>query len=242
MKILFYSEVFVSRITRKELKTDKFALEVEHGLTFFDEHKSEIGKYAGIAAAVIVLIFGYTIYQRREHSAREEALAAGIRVQEAPVGVSGNGGLAFPSQEAKDQESVRVFSELQAKYSGTSEGEIAQYYLGSIKADQGKLPEAEKLYQEVAQKADEKYASLAKFALAQIYFSDGRADQGEKLLRDLIANPTVYVSADQATITLARSIGQKKPAEARKLLDPLRNRQGQVGQVALTILSELPPQ
>jgi predicted negative regulator of RcsB-dependent stress response len=232
----------VSRITRKELKTDKFALEVEHGLTFFEEHRNEIGKYAGIAVAVVVLILGYTIYQRREHGVREEALASAIRVQEAPVGVSGNGGLAFPSQEAKDKESTRVFTELATKYSGSAEGEIGQYYLGSIKADQGKLAEAEKLFQEVAQKGDEKYASLAKFAQAQICFSEGRADQGEKLLRDLIANPTVFVSSDQAAISLARAIGQKKPAEARKLLDPLRNKQGSVGQLALTTLSELPPQ
>ena len=232
----------MSRITRKELKTDKFALEVEHGLTFFEEHRNEIGKYAGIAIAVIVLIVGYSLYSRREHSVREQALSAAIRVQEAPVGQSGNGGLSFPTQEAKDQESIRAFSEIQSKYSGSTEGEIAEYYLGSIKADQGKLAEAEKLYQDVAQKADEKYASLAKFALAQIYFSDGRADQGEKILREMIANPTVFVSADQATITLARNIGQKKPAEARKLLEPLRNRQGPVGQVALSIIGELPPQ
>jgi predicted negative regulator of RcsB-dependent stress response len=232
----------VSRITRKELKTDKFALEVEHGLTFFEEHRNEIGKYAGIAVAAAVLILGYTIYQRREHDVRQQALASAIRVQEAPVGVSGNGGIAFPTQEAKDQEAIRVFSDLQAKYSGSGEGEIAQYYLGSIKADQGKLAEAEKLYQEVAQKGDEKYASLAKFALAQIYFSDGRATQGEKLLHDLMANPTVFVSSDQATLSLARFYGPKKPAEARKLLEPLRNRQGAVGQVALTILSELPAQ
>jgi hypothetical protein len=150
--------------------------------------------------------------------------------------------MSFPTQEAKDQEATRVFSELQVKYSGTSEGEIAQYYLGSIKADEGKLAEAEKLYQEVAQKGDERYASLAKFALAQIYFSDGRAEQGEKMLRDLIANPTIFVSSDQATIALARSIGPRKPAEARKLLEPLRTRQGSVGQVALTVLSELPAQ
>src|SRR5438045_3481481 len=142
MEIRVHSEVFGSRITRKELKTDKFALEVEHGLTFFEEHKSDFGKYAGIAAAVAVLIFGYTIYQRREHGVREQALTTAIRVQEAPVGVSGNGGLAFPSQEAKDQESIRVFTDLQTKHSGTAEGQIAQYYLGSIKADQGKLAEA----------------------------------------------------------------------------------------------------
>jgi hypothetical protein len=92
----------------------------------------------------------------------------------------------------------------------------------------------------VAQKGDEKYASLAKFSLAQIYFADGRVDQGEKLLRDLIANPTVFVSADQATISLARFLAPKKPAEARKLLDPLRSRPGNVGQTALSLLSEQP--
>jgi len=230
----------VSRITRKELKTDKFALEVEHSLSFFGHHKSEAAKYGAIAIGVIVLIVGYTIYSRAQHGTRQQALAAAIKVQEAPVGQSAVGGLAFPTQEAKDQESVRVFRELQTKYSGSAEGEIAQYYLGSITADQGKLAEAEKLFQEVAQKGSDNYASLAKLALVQIFFADGRVDQGEKTLRDLIANPTVFVSSEQATISLARFLGPKKPAEARKLLDPLRSRQGNVGQTALSLLAEIP--
>jgi len=229
----------VSRITRKELKTDKFALEVEHGISFFEEHKNEAVKYAGLAVGIIVLIVGFTIYQRGQHVNREQALGNAIRVQEAPVGQAAPGVQSFPTQEAKDQESIRVFTEVQTKYSGSAEGEIAQYYLGSIKADQGKLAEAEKLFQEVAQKGDEKYASLAKLSLAQIYFADGRADQGEKVLRDLMANPTIFVSADQATISLARLLAPKKPAEARKLIDPLRTKPGSVGQLALTMLSEL---
>jgi predicted negative regulator of RcsB-dependent stress response len=232
----------VSRITRKELKSDKFALEVEHSITFFEEHQKEIARYGTIALAVVVLIFGYVIYSRHEHTAREQALAAAIRVQEAPVGISGNGGLAFPSQEAKDQESLRVFSDLQSKYSGSMEGEISQYYLASIKADQGKLAEAEKLFAEVAQKGNAKYASLAKLSLAQIYFSDGRDAQGEQMLRDLIAHPTEFVSKEQATISLARFLANKKPAEARKLLEPLRSQPGAVSQVALTLIGELPPQ
>ncbi len=233
----------MSRITRKELKTDKFALEVEHGISFFEHHKSEAVKYGAIGIGAIVLIFGYTYYYLPvQHNARQGSLAAAIRVQEAPVGQSGNGGLAFPSQEAKDQEAIRVFTELHGKYSGSAEGEIAQYYLASIKADQGKLAEAEKLFQEVARQGDEKYASLSQLSLSQIYFGDGRADQGEKVLRGLIAKPTVFVSSEQATITLARFLAQKKPAEARKLLDPLRSRVGNVGQVALSLLAEIPQQ
>ena len=229
----------MSRITRKELKTDKFALEVEHGISFFEHHKNEAVRYGAIAVGIAVLIVGYTIYQRGQHSARQEMLSAAIRIQEAGVGQSGNGGLAFPTQEAKDQEAIRAFAELRTKHSGSAEGEIAQYYLGSIKADQGKLAEAEKLYQEVAQNGAERYAALAKLSLAQIFFADGRADQGEKVLRDLIANPTDFVSSDQATISLARYLAAMKPAEARKLLEPLRTRPGSTGQVAITLLGEM---
>jgi len=232
----------VSRLTRKELKTDKLALELEQGITFFGEHQKEIARYGTIALAVVVLIFGYMVYSRHEHAVREQALSSAIRVQEAPVGLSATGGLAFPTQEAKDTESLRVFTDLQSKYSGSAEGEIAQYYLGAIKADQGKLAEAEKAFNEVAEKGDKKYSSLAKLSLAQIYFADGRDTQGEKVLRDLIANPTEFVSKEQATISLARYLAPKKPAEARKLLDPLRSQPGNVSQVALTLIGELPPQ
>ena len=230
----------MSRITRKELKSDKFALEVEHTFTFFEEHRDELVRYGGIAVAVVLLIVGYFFYRSHEHATRELALAEAIKVQEAPVGVSGNGGLAFPSQEAKDAESNRVFTSLISKYSGSDEALIAEYYLGAIKADQGKLAEAEKEFQEAA-KGSEPYASLAKLSLAQIYFSDGRGSQGESTLRDLMAHPSVLVSKDQAALTLARYLINKNPAEARKLLDPLRTVPGTVGQLALTMYGELPP-
>jgi hypothetical protein len=60
------------------------------------------------------------------------------------------------------------------------------------------------------------------------------------MLRDLIAHPTMFVSKDQATITLARFLMMKKPAEARKLLDPLKTQNSQAGQIALSIYSQIP--
>ena len=230
----------MARITRKELKTDKFALEVEHTVTFFEEHRQQLVLYGGIALGVVALIVGYIIYAGRAHAAREVALSHAIEVQEAGVGgMSGNGGLSFPTQDAKDKEATKVFTELKNKYSGSMEAEVAQYYLGSILADQGSLAQAEKSFQEAAEKGDARYAPLAKLSLAQIYFSDGRDTQGESMLRDLIAHPTVFVSSEQASITLARYLETKKPAEARKLLEPLRSQPGAVGQIALTVLGEM---
>ncbi len=229
----------MSRISRKELKTDQVALQLEHGLSFFEGHQKEISRYGGVLAVVAVLVAGYIYYSNSQHNKREQALASAIRVQEAAVGASGNGGLSFPTQEAKDAEATRVFTDLRNKYSGSGEAEIAGYYLGAVKADEGKLAEAEKIFQEVADKGSDNYASLAKYSLAQIYFSDGRNQQGEKMLRDLIAHPTVFVSKEQATIALARFLAPKNPAEARKLLEPLRNSPDAVSSVALTMLGEL---
>jgi hypothetical protein len=181
-------------------------------------------------------------YSNHQHSVRQDALAKAIQVQEAPVGPpTPNQNFNFPTQDAKDQLAEKTFSEVASKYSGSDEGEIAQYYLACIKADQGKLAEAEKGFKEVADHASKNYASLAKFSLAQIDFASGRPDQGEALMRDLIANPTIYVSKEQAVISLAGFIAKSKPAEARKLLDPLRSVPGPIGQTALQKLGELPP-
>ncbi|MGO9009116.1 MAG: tetratricopeptide repeat protein [Bryobacteraceae bacterium] len=233
----------MARITRKELKSDKFALEVGQTVSFFEEHQKEILRYGAVALGVAALVAGWLVYQRHQRAGREEALASAILLQEAPIGTAPNSvGLNFPTQAAKDQATTKAFSSLAAKYAGTTEGEVAQYYLGCIDADEAKMAEAGKLFQEVAQHGNANFASLAKLSLAQIYFADGRDAQGEAILRDLMAHPTALVSKDQATFTLARYLMIKRPAEARQLLDPLKSVGGPVGQLALSLYGQLPPQ
>ncbi|MGO9259858.1 MAG: tetratricopeptide repeat protein [Bryobacteraceae bacterium] len=232
----------MARITRKELKTDRFALEIEHTVTLFEEHRKEIIRYGGAGLAVALAILGFVFYSGHQHAVREQALAKAIEIQEAPVGAAPEGRQSFPTQDAKDQAALKAFTDLKNQYGSSAEGEIAEYYLGAIKSDQGKLADAEKSFAEVADRGDARYAALARLSLAQIDFADGHGDKGEAILRDLMAHPSIFVSKEQATIMLARYIGPKKPAEARKLLDPLRNVPGSVGQVALQVYGELPAQ
>ena len=233
----------MARITRKELKSDKFALEVGQTVSFFEGHRQEILRYGAVALGVAALIVGWLVYQKHQRAGREEALAGAILVQEAPIGAAPNsGGLNFPNQAAKDEATTKAFSNLAAKYAGTTEGEVAQYYLGAIAADGSKMAEAEKHFQDVAQHGNANFASLAKLSLAQICYADGREAQGEAILRNLIEHPTTLVSKEQATITLARYLIIKRPAEARKLLDPLKVVGGPVGQLALSLYGQLPPQ
>ncbi len=229
-----------TKLTRKDLKTDRFAIEVGHTVEYVGEHRQQLMRYAAIGLGVAVLALGLFFYRAHQRDVRQEALAQAIKIQEAPAGGAPPGiALSFPSQEEKDKAALKAFGDLAAKYSGFDEGTIARYYLACINADQGKLADAEKLYKEVSEKGDAKYASLAKLALGQIYFLDGHNAEGEKLLRGIMASPTIFVSKEQATVALARSLAKSNPAEARKLLEPLRTQRAAVGQTAMTLLAEI---
>lgn len=235
----------MARITRKELKTDKFALEVEHTFTLFEEHRQEILRYGGIVVIVALLASGYLLYRSRQVRAREAALGRALTVQNTPVGPPTPGATSvstFPTEQVKDEAATKVFSEVEKQYPGSAEGLIAQYFLGTIEANQGKYAQAEKDLQAAATKGDARYGSLAKLALADVYFAQGKVDQGKKVLDDLAAHPTIFVSKEQAQIALARALIPVRPADARKILDGLRNTPGAVSQVALTLYTQLPPQ
>lgn len=228
------------RISRKELKSDKFALEVEQTVDFVTEHRRELTLYGSIAAVVAVVAVGIYFYMGREHMVRETALGEAIQMQEAPVSPPSSGPrLSFPTEEAKRSAVTKAFGEIASKYPRSSEGAIAKYYLGSIAADQGKMSDAEKLFQEAANAGDKDYGPLARFSLAQTYFAEGRPADAEKTLRDLMQHPSVFVSQEQATIALARGLAPTRPDEARKLLEPLRSGGGTVNQIAITAYGEL---
>jgi predicted negative regulator of RcsB-dependent stress response len=231
------------RITRKELKSDRFALEVEHTFDFVAEHQRQLILYGSIAVAVVLVAVSVFFFMRRQHTVREQALGSAIQVQEAPVGPPNPGAVVtFPTEEAKRAAATKAFDDVASKYPGSDEAAVAKYYLGASAADQGKMTDAEKLFQTAAAAGDKNYSSLARFSLAQVYFAEGRTADAEKILRDLMAHPTLFVSKEQATIALAKGIAPTKPAEARKMLEPLRTMPGAVSQVAINAVAELPAQ
>jgi len=233
----------VDRITRKELKTDKFAVEVEHSVEYVAAHKQQVVQYGAIGLVVVLIAGGIWYYRDRQHEKRQQDLAQAVDVIQAMVNPAGGGAsLSFPTDAARNTAAEKAFKEVIDKHPGSAEATVAATYLGAIEVDLNKPAEAEKYLQTAADSSDKGYASLAKLPLAQLYFGSGRAADGEKILRSLIDNPTVYVSKEQATIALAHALSSSKPAEARKLLDPLKTERAAVGQVAITMLGQLPAQ
>jgi predicted negative regulator of RcsB-dependent stress response len=232
----------VKRQTRKNLKTDKFAEEVGHTFEFLSEHSSEAKRYGAIALVVIAAAAGYFYYSLHQATVRAEALAQTLRVDDATVGSNvQQANLHFDTEEQKAKARTKALTDTATKYHGTQEGAIAAFYLASDAADKGDMADAEKRYKDIMDSAPKAYASMARLALAQIYIGTGRNAEAETLLKYAIDHPTSTVSKEEATLTLAQLIAKTNPAEARKMLEPLRTQRAAVSRVAVELLGSLPP-
>jgi hypothetical protein len=233
----------VDRLTRKELKTDKFAVEVGQTLEFIEEHRKP-ATIIGIAVVVVALVsFGYYMYSQHKHSERQAALREALRTFEAEVGpVQNPFVLTIETQEEKDESIQKLFGGIVDDYPGSDEAAISKFYLGLTSNRQGNTAEAEKYFQETIEGGNDAYASQASFSLAQLYAGQGKTAEAKELLQGLMESPSVFVSKEQATIAYARLIGPDDPDEARKLLEPLRTERSAVSRAALTALGELPQQ
>jgi predicted negative regulator of RcsB-dependent stress response len=231
----------VDSVHRKELKHDKFVEQVGHSVEYAASHRSQVAKWGGAALALLLVVGGVYWFISHQRSERQAALHSAMQTYEAGVGQSGNEFVkSFATQEEKDKAVIKDLGEVANKYSGKEEGRIAKYFLGLYYADKGNLTDAEKQLKPVADSGKDAYASQAKLSLAQIYESSGRDAEAEKLLRALIADPTILVSKEQATIALAKVMAKKNPAEARKLLEPLRGERGPISRAAISALGDIP--
>jgi len=193
----------VDRQTRKDLKTDKFAEDVFDVFEWASVHKAEVVRYGAILLAVVLIIVGVVYYNRSQAVVRGEALAKALRVDDATTGEAVQPtNMHFDTEAQKDKAKVQAFTDLSAKYNGTQEGAVADMYLGSYAVDTGNMAEAEKRYKRVVEEGPKAYAGLARLSLAQVYASEGKMADAEKILRDAIANPSLTVSKEHATIVL----------------------------------------
>jgi len=233
----------VKRQTRKDLKTDKFALEVKHGFDFLNVHRAETIRYGSIALAVILIAGGIYFYMRYQAGAREQALADAMRIDNATVGnaPAQPSLLHYATQAEKDTARAKALTELAAKYRGTEEGSIAEFYLASDAAEKGNVAESEKRFKDLVDSAPKPLAALARLSLARVYDAEGKYDDAIKTLREAMANPTVTVSKEQAEIQLALEIGKKNPDEARKMLEPMRTDRTPISRAAVQALGDLNP-
>ncbi len=229
--------------TRKELKSDKFALEVQHSVEFVSGHRQQMILWGAPALALILIVGAIFYYRNYQHDARQEALHEAMRVQNSNVGPSQTESvITYPTVEARKVAVVKTWGDLSAKYPGTDEGRIAEFFLGTNAADNGQMADAEKHFK-ASIDGNGGYASMGKLALAQVYGGEGKVKEGAELLQSLIDHPTVLVSKETATLALADLLKTTDPQRAKKLIEPLRtSTRSAVSRAAITMDSTLSQQ
>ena len=230
-----------THLTRKELKHDNVALKVEETVDFLKVNRRQMVRYGGGALAVAVIVAGVFYYRSAQHDVRQQMLGEALTLQSAPVGTAApNGGQSFPSDAAKNDAVRRAFTKVINEHGGSTEAYSAELSLATMDADAGKMSDARKRYQDIADHASAGFASMAKLALAQLDFSENKTAEAQAILKDLQDHPTDMVSKTQATYTLAKGLAPTQPEEARKLLLSLAATASDVSQLAVTALGELP--
>jgi tetratricopeptide (TPR) repeat protein len=234
----------LDKLTRKELKTDRFVQEVSHSLEYVSSHRAQAKKYGVLGLAVLVVAAGTYFFVTRRAAQRQSDLAGAFHVRAGIVGGTpqpGDPRPVYKDQAEKDTALGKAFANVASAHPGTNEASVAHYQLGVLASDAGRLDEAEKQFRAAMNAGDANYSSVARHSLAQVLSAKGKHAEAEKLLRELIDNPSLLVSKEQATFTLARVYASSKPAEARKLVEPLmKDTRPTIARNAEQLMGELP--
>jgi len=212
-------------LTRHELKEqlqhDHFTDAVSDVVDYALSHREKLLPWVIAVVVVLALAGGAFWYSSYRNSKRRQDLQGAFAVLEAPVGPANSFSKTYPTLDAKQQASITALSSVVAKDGGSRQGLIAQYYLGTLKAQRNDTKGAESDLRAVADSKSQ-CAVLAKIALAQLYSAQGRVPEAQALLRSVVNKPADLVSKAQAQILLARLDETSNPQEAKKILQSLK--------------------
>lgn len=214
----------MARLTRKELKTDRF---VEKVTAIIDEvmgRRQEVTRYGIIAAIVLALILGGSAWYRSQAKSRRAAFDALLRVMESPVAAAGeSGGSAHATQADKEKAVTAALDEFTKAHAGTNEEALARYFIASNDVSDGKLDKALSEVEVAIKDGNSDTSAIARFLKGNILASRGKDDEAEKIYRDLLkGSSSGFLTKAEVTVALAKLIAKKNPDEAVKLLEPMR--------------------
>ncbi|HTX77264.1 MAG TPA: tetratricopeptide repeat protein [Terracidiphilus sp.] len=228
--------------TRHALKQDKLALAAKGGVSWVTEHSSGLTRWLIWGGVAFVVIVGALVFWTIQTSAAANAIGAALDTYSAPLSVPGApatpGGFATAADRSKAAN--RQFVAAASKYGWLPEGAKAHYFAGVTDMELGQTGSAETELKTAANSWDGNTANLAKLALAQLYRQTGRDPQAISLYNELIAKPSVTVSASTAQLALADLyVAEGKQDQARALWAKIKDadKTGMAGNIASQKLS-----
>ncbi|HLY59867.1 MAG TPA: hypothetical protein VKV95_03790 [Terriglobia bacterium] len=223
----------MARLTRHELKDDKFKTAFEEYEQFARQHYREIATTVGIALLIVGLVFGLRYLMDREEAAANAQLGEALETFHAYVGAAAVGAMgaqsqSFPTAHDKYTKALAEFSAMTevkgwATVLPTQRAvRIARYHMGLCQAELGDETGAIKTLTQAADDRDAQIASLARFALAGQLVKEGKTADAVKQYKSLEEHPTTTVPKATAELAQADALRATQPADARKIYEQMQ--------------------
>jgi len=223
--------------TRHALKKDKFAQAAASSASWIGEHQSSVVRWLITAGVILVLGVGALVYWILRSSAADTALGAALDVYTSPLALPGappeQGVYAAAADRAK--EANREFVAVAQNFGWLPEGSKAHYFAGVTYVELGQNGAAEAQLTAASHSWDHNLSNLAKVALASLYHQTSRDNEAIALYNQIVAKPSVTVSAAVAQLDLADLYAAEgKQDQARALWAKVRDadKDGVAGQIA----------
>jgi tetratricopeptide (TPR) repeat protein len=223
--------------TRHALKKDKFAQATASSVSWVGEHRSGVLQWVIAAVVVLALGIGAVVYWNLRTTAADSALGAAMDTYDGPLATPGapaeNG--VYSTAADRSRAANKQFLAVTQQYGWLPEGSKAHYFAGITDQELGQTAAAETELKTAAGAWDHNLSNLAKLALAGIYHQSGRDPQAIETYNQLIAKPSVTVSASVAQLDLADLYAATgKQDQARALWAKVKDadKDGQAGTIA----------
>ena len=225
--------------TKVALKQDNFVTTTGNGLEWASENRrSVIITTSILLGAILVLVLGVVLYNKRSESA-SEAFGAAMSAYQTPIANPAEptppGVKVYANAQERAAAANVQFQAVASKYSMMKEGKNALYFVGLTYMDESQYQSAEDTFKKLSGSFDHELGSLAKLSLAQLYRQTGRDAMAIDLLNQLSDKPTTTVPYGLAQLQLAELYSTEgKTDQARKIYAHLSDKdaKGAAGLIA----------
>jgi predicted negative regulator of RcsB-dependent stress response len=219
----------VDNATKRQLKKqDQFVALTETGVHWAEDNRQKAILYGVIAVvAILVIVAGYTFYQSRS-TAASTAFGQAMETYQTPIASAAQpvppGVKTFPDTKSRAAAANTQFQQVASKYSLTTSGRLAEYFVGLTYADQGQTGPAQQALETVSSSWDHGLASLGKDALADIYQQTNQNSKAIDLYNELIKAKSNTVPPSLAQLQLAELYqSQGNTDEARQIFAQIKD-------------------
>lgn len=223
--------------TRHALKQDKLALAAKGSVSWVTEHQGGVVRWLIWGGVAVVVIVGALVFWGVETSSASNALGAALDTYSAPLNLPGAPAQpgSFATAADRSKAANQQFVAAAGKYGWLPEGSKAHYFAGVTDMELGQTGSAENELNAAVKAWSRNTSNLARLALAQLDHQTGRDPQAVSLYNEIVAKPSVTVSASVAQLDLADLyVAEGKQDQARALWAKIKDadKDGMAGSIA----------